>query len=88
MVVEILIFFFFFMEKGCVIFRTSESFCESWRHGYLSSPRKFIWVPLQSCVPAKITLSKRCPFLTLFFIAWLQNSHNDAFHKLMKSELF
>ena len=30
------------MEKVCVIFRTSESFCASWRHGCLSSPRKFI----------------------------------------------
>ena len=34
----------FFMEKVCVIFRTSESFCASWRHGCLSSPRKFIWI--------------------------------------------
>ena len=33
---------YFFMEKVCVIFCTSESFCASWRHGCLSSPRKFI----------------------------------------------
>ena len=44
MVVEIL---FFFMEKVCVIFRTSESFCASWQHGCLSAPRKFIWPWLQ-----------------------------------------
>ena len=30
------------MEKVCVIFCTSESFCASWRRGRLSSPRKFI----------------------------------------------
>ena len=37
MIVEILIFF---MEKVCVFFRTSESFCGSWRHGCLSSPQE------------------------------------------------
>ena len=35
--------YFFLMEKVCVFFCTSESFCASWRHGCLSSPRKFIW---------------------------------------------
>ena len=48
--------------------------------------------PLDSCVPAKIApeiaFSKRCPFPTLFFKVWLLSSHNDAFHKLMKSKSF
>ena len=47
-------------------------------------------MPLPS-VPAKITLSNRCPFPTLFFhslVAKFSYSHNDSFHKLMKSELF
>ena len=35
----------------------------------------------RSSVPAKITLSTRCLFPTLFFIVWLRNSHNVAFHK-------
>ena len=35
----------FFMEKVCVIFRISVSFCASWRHGCLSSPKKFICTP-------------------------------------------
>ena len=48
--------------------------------------------PIDSRVPAKIApeiaFSKRCPFPTLFFKVWLLSSHNDAFHKLMKSESF
>ena len=39
--------------------------------------QKICRVPLHSSVPAKITLSKRCPFPTLVFIVWLQNSQND-----------
>ena len=35
-----------------------------------------------------ICLFKRVPLSNTFFIVRLQNSHNDACHKLMKSEIF
>ena len=47
-------------------------------------------MPLYSSVPAKIALSKRCPFsISNTFFSLVANSHqNNTFHKLMKSELF
>ena len=40
-----------------------------------------------SSIPAKITQKGALGALSnTFFIVWLQNFHNDAFHKLMKSE--
>ena len=39
------------------------------------------------CRPNGWILHKKVPLSNTFFIVWLQNSHNDTFHKLMKSEL-
>ena len=36
----------------------------------------------------RLPFHKGVPSQHFFFIVWLQNSHNDAFRSLMKSELF
>ena len=70
------------MEKVCVIFPTSESFCASWRHGCLSSPRKFIWMmPLSHFQPI-LQPDLRWP-LTLVYDLW-PHEHIKVLMQLFK----
>ena len=49
----------------------------------MGHPQGALRVPFHSCVPAKVILSKKMPLSNNFFTVWLQNSHNELFHKLM-----
>ena len=56
--------------------------------GLRGHPGAPLTLVFQLRLPPRLHFQKGAPFQHFFFKVWLLSSHNDAFHKLMKSESF